>query len=181
MKKTQRCLICNTIFSSWNKNPLFCSRECKAKSSQDPLNAKSNEIIAFYESGNTLEESALHFSTTRKVIANILKRNNIPCRKAVKRDQFGEKNSSWKGGRHTNQRGYVLLKKPEHPCASKNGWIFEHRFVMELHIGRYLTSQECVHHKNFIKDDDAMASAQKDADDKKLADIYNDLLTDLDC
>ena len=35
--------------------------------------------------------------------------------------------------------------------------------------------------KNFIKDDDAMASAQKDADDKKLADIYNDLLNNLDC
>jgi hypothetical protein len=35
--------------------------------------------------------------------------------------------------------------------------------------------------KDFIKKDEAMTNAQTKADNKKLADIYNDLLNDLDC
>ena len=34
---------------------------------------------------------------------------------------------------------------PEHP-NSKNGWILEHRVVVEKFIGRYLTESEVVHH-----------------------------------
>lgn len=44
-------------------------------------------------------------------------------------------------------RGYVLLRFP-----SKNGVrgddIYEHRYVMEQHIGRKLTDAETVHHVN---------------------------------
>lgn len=160
MKKTQPCIVCNTVFSSYNKNPLFCSNVCRAKSLEDPLNAKSGEVIAFYQSGGTLEEAAQHFECSYKVIRNILIRNKIPRRVAAKRDQFGSKNTMWKGGKQKNKAGYILVSKPDHPCASKNGLIMEHRLVMEGHIGRYLTSQECVHHKNFIKDDNRIENLQ---------------------
>jgi hypothetical protein len=160
MKKTQACIVCGEVFSSYNKNPLFCSNPCRAKSLEDPLNTKCNEVIAFYQSGNTLNETAEHFFSTEKIITNILKRNNIPRRKAAKRNQFGDKNLMWKGGRYRSAKGYILLTKPEHPCAAKNGAIMEHRIVMESHIGRFLRSDEAVHHKNFIKDDNRIENLE---------------------
>lgn len=41
---------------------------------------------------------------------------------------------------------YLLLK--EHPNAGKQGYVAEHRIVMEKKIGRYLTKKEVVHHKD---------------------------------
>jgi hypothetical protein len=46
-----------------------------------------------------------------------------------------------------------MLHLPEHPGASKHGYVMEHRVVAEQTIGRRLTPGEVVHHKNGIKDD----------------------------
>lgn len=44
--------------------------------------------------------------------------------------------------------GYALLHKPDHPSATKNGTVREHRYVMEQVLGRQLRPDERVHHKN---------------------------------
>lgn len=49
---------------------------------------------------------------------------------------------------------YRLVYKPDHdsPSVMKSdnwdGWIYEHRYVMELHLGRSLNENEEVHHLN---------------------------------
>ena len=42
--------------------------------------------------------------------------------------------------------GYISIYFPDHPKASKDGYIMEHILVMEALIGRHLHENECVHH-----------------------------------
>ena len=51
-------------------------------------------------------------------------------------------------GRCLDTRGYVRVRRPQHPAASSKGYVLEHRLVMERELGRYLTSEESVHHRN---------------------------------
>ena len=44
------------------------------------------------------------------------------------------------------QNGYVLAKSPYHPSANKRGYVYLHRLIMENYLGRYLESNELVHH-----------------------------------
>jgi hypothetical protein len=45
------------------------------------------------------------------------------------------------------KNGYVLIWKPDHPRASAQGYVYEHRLVMEKHLGRRLKRREVVCHK----------------------------------
>lgn len=60
----------------------------------------------------------------------------------------GNENYFWKGGRFIEKRGYVYTWIPDHPFANIHGYVREHRLVMENHLGRYLTKDEVVHHKD---------------------------------
>ena len=68
-------------------------------------------------------------------------------------NQQGSKNPYWKGGKCKTKEGYILIRCLNHPFAQANGYYKEHRLVMEKVIGRYLTRDEVVHHKNEIKTD----------------------------
>ena len=65
----------------------------------------------------------------------------------------GRRNPGWKGGRRIDSNGYVFIHKPEHPRANVDGYVFEHRLVMESVIGRYLKKNEISHHINGNRSD----------------------------
>ncbi len=72
----------------------------------------------------------------------------------------GELHPGWKGGKIRNGDGYIFVYSPNHPCRRSQPYIFEHRLVMEKHLGRYLESWETVHHINGIKDDNGIENLQ---------------------
>lgn len=65
----------------------------------------------------------------------------------------GNKSHNWKGGRYKDNQERIWVYLPEHPFANNKGYMLEHRLVMEKKLGRYLTSNEEIHHRNGIKDD----------------------------
>lgn len=70
------------------------------------------------------------------------------------------KPSKYGGHRKRRRDGYVAVFCPDHPMKSKDGYVMEHILVMEDHIGRYVTRDEVVHHKNHIRDDNRLENLE---------------------
>jgi hypothetical protein len=55
--------------------------------------------------------------------------------------------------------GYIIVKVPRGTAGTIGGtlnrWMFEHRYVLQQHLGRPLLKTETVHHKNGDKQDNA--------------------------
>ncbi len=63
--------------------------------------------------------------------------------------RHGDGHRSWQGGRRVDKHGYVEVFAPLHPQAkAPSGYVFEHRLVMEVVLGRYLTAEEVVDHRD---------------------------------
>lgn len=78
---------------------------------------------------------------------------------AIKVDKSGDKNPAWKGGvRHA--LGYVYILHHNHPNSNDKGYVAEHRLVMEKKLGRYLKTEEKIHHINGIKSDNRIENLQ---------------------
>ena len=70
------------------------------------------------------------------------------CSRSRRTCKAGALNPSWHGGRYRDGQGYWRVHRPEHPQADTNGYVKEHRLLMEQQIGRPLKRREHVHHRD---------------------------------
>jgi hypothetical protein len=111
-------------------------------------------------------EIGIKYNVSQRVVWRAMKRMGIPARKAVKRNQWRENNTSWKGGRvlqatKPRQRGertsfgngYYYILDPQHPNAGKDGYVGEHIVIACQARGTCIKSGEIVHHINLNKHD----------------------------
>lgn len=155
----RKCLICEKEFKTCNyhivrNHGIFCSQKCfgihkkKIKRLTKPC-IKCGKVFETYKK---YERKYCSEKCYYSVIGLWRKGKKFPY-KPRNKDINGKNNPNWRGGRRFDSLGYILIYKPTHPLATKSGNVYEHRFVMEKHIGRYLNPEERVHHINKIKHD----------------------------
>lgn len=76
-----------------------------------------------------------------------------------KRGRF-TKPSEFGGHKKRRPDGYISVYMPNHPQATSDGYVMEHILVMEKAIGRYITREEVVHHKNHKRDDNRIENLE---------------------
>ena len=82
------------------------------------------------------------------------------CSKQCMTKSFiGHEPFHWKGGR-LKHKGYIYILVKGHPSGDRDGYVSEHRVVMEKKLGRFLLKEEVVNHKNGIRDDNRIENLE---------------------
>lgn len=68
--------------------------------------------------------------------------------------------TKWKIEKIISKGDYNYALVPEHPNATKNGYVLEHRIIVENHIGRLLKNNEIIHHINENKKDNRIENLE---------------------
>jgi hypothetical protein len=148
------CLVCGKQFHRNHSGGRgkFCSRKCKGiwQRTHPPLGLiEHQKRTGIYK---TCVICGKQFYCYPSLI-NKYKCCSIECSYKYRKQTYrGEKSPAWRGGK-MKLAGYVYVKKEDHPLAHSDGYVAEHRLVMENVLGRYLSQYEDVHHINGVKDD----------------------------
>lgn len=123
----------------------------------------------YWEEGCSQREICNRLNIATSYMSRLFKRYNIPKRPtghwninsgkvigtAKIENDVHNITGRWK------KNGYVMLVIKTHPHSCEtHGVIFEHRVVVEESLGRYLTEDEIIHHKNEIKDDNRLENLE---------------------
>jgi len=71
-----------------------------------------------------------------------------------------KKAGNWKDGLAKTSNGYIWEKCPKHPFVDNQGYVLQHRLIMEKYIKRFLLPNEIVHHINEDKGDNRIENLQ---------------------
>lgn len=118
----------------------YCSRKCACAAQAAAAKIK-----------RTCVQCGAGFDITQ---SKLLRQKGLYCGiRCLGDSRKGEGNPQYKNGKSITKKGYVTLK-----VEGKS--VFEHRVVMEKHLGRILYKDENVHHINGVRDDNRIENLE---------------------
>ena len=105
--------------------------------------------------GQSCREMAPTLGTNEETVRRRLRMLGLPRLLAKARP---DRNYFWTGGLSVDKHGYLLEKMPEHPQATRSGYVRQHRLVVERELGRLLLRTEVVDHRNGDTSDNRMSN-----------------------
>jgi len=112
---------------------------------------QGKEICSIYFTEKlSIQKVAKRFNCSCTAIRNAISRNGLKPRtlSEAHNRRLGELSPAWKGGKICAPDGYIYIHTSKHPNCNSDGYVAEHRLIMEKHLGRYLKREEVVHHIN---------------------------------
>lgn len=155
-----RCLYCNKELV--HKKNKFCSHICYGKYK------KGKQPKGGFKKGKDIRREKTTFKQNHKWSKNILDKIS----KTLTGKYRAEKSCHWKGGRVVDKDGYIYIYSKNHPNANSKHYVFEHRLIMEKHMGRTLLPTEIVHHINMNKSDNRIENLMLFSSNKEHLDYH---------
>jgi AraC-like DNA-binding protein len=113
---------------------------------------KSAEWLSrqYVDERRSAQSIADELGCSKHSVYRALKRNGMSARQRTNRrpvlDNVEWLDSQVDSHKIKTSQGYVYVYAPDHPVATKDGYVMEHRLIMESRLGRYLGPEEVVHH-----------------------------------
>lgn len=142
----QSCGIYFYVHKYRRKTAKYCSMNCLHN------REITKEQRMNYSKAQLLRDKSTFNKKGLDIGREVLKDNNYTQLK-------GKNNSRWSGWIKISPQGYVYVWAPDHPNNSHN-YVALHRLIVEHYIGRYLTTDEVVHHKNKDKSDNRIENLE---------------------
>lgn len=148
-----------------NKICLKCGNEYISTAGRQKYCAECRKKYKYIRSGGKIFKRHCDFCNKyyegyrEKYCSRSCSAKDLQKKGKIHRFPKGVHSPNWKEGK-MHSMGYIYIYKPNHPDATKAGYVFEHRLAMEKYLGRRLRSDEMVHHKNAKKDDNRMENLE---------------------
>lgn len=148
---------------------VFCSKKCEFayKKSQTKLNCTCDFCGKKFHRKQSQINKHKRFNACSKECDRHLRQQLMSGEHNHQYGLKGRANASWKSDERISVYGYRLIRKPEHPFANGDGFVFEHRLIAEENLlnnensvkidgKKYLSPDFHVHHCNFNRLDNAV-------------------------
>lgn len=154
----KKCLKCGKKIADKRK---YCSTKCYGEHTRRFNPSKSELEDLYLNKKMSLEKISKHYGLKHhSLLQKRMNEYGIKMRGFYDGElKRGDRNGNWKGGVLDSGEYRVILCR-NHPRSGKRKYVKEHVLIMEKHLGRFLTPEEIVHHRNGNKKDNRIENLQ---------------------